>query len=133
MEKKLILKLKLDKEDGARMIMHVGEEKYNVTFLKGSNVILGILDLVNIDAEEIDKISQITDLKNLFELIQKGFTIRIEEMEDHLRFIAFKGQASTSCGVSKEMGISSLLKNAEDFAEEFLEDLKVNTACGVEL
>ena len=64
-------------------------------------------------------------------IIKKGFTIRIDEMEDHLRFIAYKGQASTSCGVSKEMGISSLLKNAEDFAEEFLEDLKTNTSCGI--
>ena len=71
------------------------------------------------------------NLENLHKLVEKGFTIRIDEMEDHLRFIAFKGDASTSCGVSKEMGISSLLRNAEDFAEEFLEDLKVNTACGI--
>lgn len=131
MQKKLILKLKLDKQDGARIIMQVGEEKYNVTFLKGSNVLLGILDLINIDAEEIDKISQISDLKNLFDLIQKGFTIRIDEVEDNLRFFAYKGQASTSCEVSKEIGISSLLKNAEDFAETLLQDLKVNTACGL--
>ena len=131
MEKKLILKLKLSKENKSSMIMQVGEEKYNLVFFKGSNVLLGVLDLINIDAEEIDKISSISDLKNLFELIQKGFTIRIDEMEDHLRFIAYKGQASTSCGVSKEMGISSLLKNAEDFAEEFLEDLKINTSCGI--
>ncbi len=131
MEKKLILKLKLNKEDSSSMIMQVGEEKYNLVFLKGSNVLLGVLDLINIDDEEIDKISEIKDLKNLFELIQKGFTIRIDEMEDHLRFIAYKGNASTSCAVSKEMGISRLLLNAEDFAEEFLEDLKDNTACGL--
>lgn len=132
MEKKLILKLKLNKEDKSRMIMQVGEEKYNLVFLKGSNVLLGVLDLINVDGEEIDKISEITDLKNLFELIQKGFTIRIDEIgDDHLRFMAFKGNASTTLGVSKEMGISSLLKNAEDFAETLLEDLKANTACGI--
>ena len=123
MEKKLILKLKLDKQDGARMIMQVGEEKYNVTFLKGSNVLLGILDLINIDAEEIDKISENTDLKNLFELIQKGFTIRIDEIEDELRFTAYIKQASTGIIVSKNQGISALLKNAEDWAETMLEDL----------
>ena len=111
--------------------MQLGEEKHNLVFLKGSNVLLGVLDLINIDAEEIDKISEVTDLKNLFELIQKGFTIRVDEVEDHLRFFAYKGQASTSCGVSKEMGISRLLLNAEDFAEELLEDLKTNTSCGI--
>ena len=84
MENKLILKLKLNKEDKSRMIMQLGEEKYNLVFLKGSNVLLGVLDLINIDAEEIDKISEVTDLKNLFELIQKGFTIRVDEVEDHL-------------------------------------------------
>lgn len=131
MEKKLILKLKLNKEDKSRMIMQVGEENYNLVFLKGSNVLLGVLDLIDIDAEEIDKISEISDLKNLFELIQKGFTIRIDENKDHLHFIAYKGQASTSFGVSKGMGIASLLKNAEDFAEELLEDLKTNTSCGI--
>ena len=131
MEKTLILKLKLSKENKSSMIMQVGKEKYNLVFLKGSNVLLGVVDLIIIVAEEIDKISSISYLINLFDLIQKGFTIRIDEMEDHLRFIAYKGQASTSCGVSKEMGISSLLKNAEDFAEEFLEDLKINTSCGI--
>ena len=123
MEKKLILKLKLNKEDKSRMIMQVGEENYNLVFLKGSNVLLGVLDLINVDGEEIDKISEVTDLKNLFELIQKGFTIRIDEMGDELRFTSYIDKASTGFIVSKEQGISKLLLDAEDWAETMLEDL----------
>ncbi len=123
MDKKLILKLKLNKEDKSSMIMQVGEEKYNLVFLKGSNVLLGVLDLINIEAEEIDKISQISDLKNLFDLIQKGFTIRIDDIGAEYRFTSYIDKATTGFIVSKKQGLASLLKNAEDWAETMLEEL----------
>ena len=131
MEKKLILKLKLNKEDKSSMILQTELDKFQISDEGMKKFFISVLDLAGVDYKVVDKLAETEDLHNLHLLIKKGFTIRIDEMEDHFRFIAHKGQASTSCGVSKEMGISSLLKDAEDFAEEFLEDLKTNTSCGV--
>ena len=131
MEKKLILKLKLNKEDKSSMILQTELDKFQISDEGMKKFFISVLDLAGVDYKVVDKLAETEDLHNLHLLIKKGFTIRIDEMEDHLRFIAYKGQASTSCGVSKEKGISSLLKNAEDFAEEFLEDLKTNTSCGI--
>ena len=130
MEKKLILKVKLNKEDQDWWIVEASDCKCQVCNTN-DNVLVNLLYLMDVDEQEVEKLQKTTTLSNLFELIQKGFTIRIDETEDNLRFITYKGQASTSCGVSKEIGIAWLLKNAEDFAEEFLEDLKSNTACGI--
>ena len=131
MEKKLILKLKLNKEDKSSIILQTELDKFQISDEGMKKFFISVLDLAGVDYKVVDKLAETEDLHNLHLLIKKGFTIRIDEIEDNLRFIAYKGQASTSCGVSKEMGISSLLKNAEDFAEEFLEDLKTNTSCGI--
>ena len=88
---------------------------------KISNILTMICSLLNIQGVN-NAVPQ--NLENLHILVEKGFTIRIDEVEDHLRFFAFKGNASTSFGVSKEMGISRLLLNAEDFAEEFIKEEK---------
>ena len=127
MVKKLIVKIK--KEGKEKFLIRTECEKFKVQRdEKISNILTLICSFLNIQGVN-NAVPQ--NLENLHILVEKGFAIRIDEMEDHLRFIAYKGQASTSCGVSKEKGISSLLKNAEDFAEEFLEDLKTNTSCGV--
>lgn len=127
MEKKLIVKIK--KEGKEKFLIRTESEQFKVQRdEKISNILTLICSLLNIQGVN-NAVPQ--NLENLHILVEKGFTIRIDEMEDHLRFIAYKGQASTSFGVSKEMGISGLLKNAEDFAEEFLEDLKTNTSCGI--
>ena len=130
MDNKLILKLKLYNEKN--MILQTEQKKFQISDEGMKKFLISVLDLAGIDYREVDNLAETTDLENLHQLIKQGFTIRIDEMEDHLRFLAYKGQASTSCGVSKEMGISRLLLNAEDFAETFLEDLKVNTACGIQ-
>ena len=130
MENKLILKMKFNKENRS-LSMQTEGGKFDVKILSGvKDYIASVLEFTQIDYEEINKLETIS-LYNLQSLLEKGFTIRIDEVEEYLRFIAYKGQASTSCGVSKVMGISSLLKNAEDFAETLLEDLKTNTACGL--
>lgn len=129
MDNKLILKLKLYNEKS--MILQTEEKKLQISDEGMKKFLISVLDLAGIDYREVDNLAETTDLENLHQLIKQGFTIRIDEIEDDLRFIAYKGQASTSCGVSKEMGIARLLLNAEDFAEEFLEDLKSNTACGI--
>lgn len=131
MDKKLILKLKLNKEDKSSMIMQTEQDKFQISDEGMKKFFISVLDLAGVDYKVVDKLAETEDLRNLHLLIKKGFTIRIDEVEDHLRFMAFKGNASTSCGVSKSMGISSLLKNAEDFAEEFLKDLNTNTSCGI--
>ena len=125
--KRLIIKIK--KENEERFLIKTDCETFKVHSTETmSNILTMICSLLNIQGVN-NAVPR--NLDNLQKLVEKGFTIRIDEMEDHLRFIAYKGSASTTCGVSKEKGISSLLKNAEDFAEEFLEDLKTNTACRV--
>lgn len=120
MEKKLILKLEPDNEKS--MKLETEEGKWVVCYEGARKVMLGILDLIGIDYQEIDKLAETTDLDNLHQLVKQGFTIRIDEIEDELHFIAFKDHASIAFGVSKEQGISSLLKNTEEWAEEFLKE-----------
>ena len=124
--KRLIIKIK--KDENERFLVQT--ETFKVHSEETiSNILTMICSLLNIQGVN-NAVPR--NLENLHELVEKGFTIRVDEVEDHLRFLAYKGQASTSCGVSKEMGISRLLLNAEDFAETLLEDLKVNTACGIQ-
>ena len=116
MEKKLIVKIK--KDENERFLVQAETFKvYSEETI--SNILTMICSLLNIQGVN-NAVPR--NLENLHELVGKGFTIRIDELEDHLRFFAYKGQASTSCGVSKEIGISGLLLNAEDFAETLLED-----------
>lgn len=118
MEKKLILKLKLSNKD--RMLIKTSDNTYEVANSETlSNVITMICSLLNIQGVN-NAVPR--NLENLQELVKQGFTIRIDELDDHLRFMDFKDKASITFGVSKEMGISRLLHNAEDFAEEFLKE-----------
>ena len=121
MASKLIFKLKSDSEKS--MILKTEQNKFQISDEGINKFFISVLDLDGIDYKVVDKLDETEDLHNLHLLIKQGFTIRIDEIEnDHLRFIAFKGNASIIFGVSKEMGISRLLINAEDFAKEFLEE-----------
>ena len=123
MEKKLILKLKLNKEDKDSLRLKTEDDECNVLYTKGTdNALLRLLQLMDLDEQEIEKLEQITKLDNLLTLIKQGFTIRLDEVKDHIRFIAFKGNASITFGVSKEQGIAKVLMEAEDWAEEFLKE-----------
>lgn len=70
-------------------------------------------------------------LKNLSQIIEKNFKVNIHESEDEYILIVLKDKSSIRFAAKKEQGISNVLAQAEDWAETMLEDLKVNTACGL--
>ena len=121
MQKKLILKLKLYNEKN--MILQTEQKKFQISDEGMKKFLISSLDLAGIDYREVDNLGETTDLENLHQLIKQGFTIRIDEIGDELRFTAYIDKASTGFIVSKEQGISRLLLNAEDWAETMLEDL----------
>ena len=127
MENKLILKLKLNNEDKSSMILQTEQDKFQISDKGMKKFFISVLDLAGVDYKTVDKLAETEDLHNLHLLIKKGFTIRIDEIkDDHLRFMAFKGNASITFGVSKEQGISKVLLEAEDWATEMLEELSHN-------
>ena len=125
MASKLIFKLKSDSEK--LMVLQTEQKKFQISDDGMRKFFISVLDLAGIDYREVDNLATTTDLSNLHLLIKEGFAIRVDELNDHIRFIASKDQASMSFGVSKEMGISRLLLDAEDFAEELLESLNPRT------
>lgn len=126
MDSKLLLKLKLNKEKKNLLKIKTEYNEYNIYYTEEmEDILVRVLELMSVEEQEIQKLTEVTKLDTLVELVEKGFTIRIDEIKnDRLQFIAFKGGASTTFAVSKESGISSLLIKAEDFAEEFLEESK---------
>ena len=128
MEKKLILKLKLNGQRNDLIKVKTQDNECNVYHTKDMDKFLvDLLKLTSVSKAEIEKLEQVTKLDSVLELINQGFTIRIDEIgDDHLRFMAFKGNASITFGVSKEQGISKVLIEAEDWAHEFVQDLNGN-------
>ena len=97
---------------------------------KLGDIIKQDLEYIGFKKEQIIGINQ--SLQNLKTLItEQGFKLRLDETEKGYKLIANKGVCSASFLANKEQGVENVLQQAEDWAEELLEELNKNTTNNV--
>ena len=121
MEKKLIFKLKRNKEDKDLMLLQTENEKYDIAQFEEGYVLLNIFELLGVDFNEIDKIEEATSLNSLIALINRGFSIRIDSTEQGYILIVSREKCSKSFNAKE---FSKLMIEAENWAQTLIEEIK---------
>lgn len=124
MEKKLVLKLKRDKEIKDLMVLQTQDEKYDIAYFEEGYILLNIFELIGIDFDEIDKIEATTSLNSLVKLISKGFSIRVDESEKGYNLIVSRDKCSMNFTATKEQGFAKVMIDAENWSETLLEEIQ---------
>ena len=130
MEKGLIIKLTKARKD--HMFMQTSQGIWEVSCVMGlDSVIFGFLGMIGVGCAKNEKFLTNVKLNNLHKLVNDKFSIRVDQTEEKYTLIISKDKCSTSFSGVKENGITKLLIKAEDWAKTLLEDLQVNTSCGL--
>lgn len=124
MEKKLVLKLKRDKEIKDLMVLQTEDKKYDVAYFEEGYILLNIFELIGIDFNEIDKIETTTSLNCLVKLISKGFSIRVDESEKGYNLIVSRDKCSMNFTATKEQGFAKVMIDAENWSQTLLEEIQ---------
>lgn len=123
MDKKFILKIKQD-EKAKKMTVQTPEGKWKVFHSEYlSDVLSWTLVLLDFDEVKNELLRHSATLDNLHRLIEKGFTLRIDEIDNKYSLIISKGNCSTNFTAKKEQGIAAVLIEAEEWAEVFINDI----------
>lgn len=125
MEKNLIVKATQNKQKENSLIMNTGEEKWELNYPQYfDDIMLSIFGSMQIEQEELKKLQDNVSFNNLYALIKKGFSIRLDEIENGYQLIVRKGNSAISFTATKRQGVSKVLIEAEEWAETMLEELE---------
>lgn len=129
MANNLILKVKKNTtgegDPKALMVKTARDGDYGVHLSSSLCVVVGgILELMGRDTAAHRLVKEGYHLTNLTELIAHGFTFRLGQNDRAFNIIVAKDNCSTTFVGEKRNGIASVLMQAEDWAEDLIEQTK---------
>ena len=132
---KLIFKAAFDKEnkDSFKIDTEIDNWKIELKEPLGETIEWAIrMSCYDYDSETL--VGEYDKLKYLKTLIVKyGFKLTLREAKDTYRLFIHKPSYEITFETTKDNKIETLFVQAEEWAETLLEDLKINTACGLKV
>ncbi len=129
-DNQLIMKIKYDDKKNGLITVKTNVGDWSISKNESLyNIISWSLSIL-LDTKELMKMvwAQST-FSNLSELIQQDFIVRIDRTKNGYKLIASKGACSISFNSSEEKGIVNVVKQAEDWAAEMLDELDKSKGC----